>query len=115
MFRSGRNAGIGSNRDRTRDHKYSQPPSYRNALNIASRGPDGVAWAVSDRDVQEIMDDFELTWETDMEKAGGPMVSGNKGCVFMWNGQEMRLEKVWTGSYNLYKGRWKPDPRWRGD
>lgn len=100
-------------RDRYWDQEME--PSYTRTLEIVAKVPEGMGWAISEEDGMRILKDFALTLTTDMERAGGPMTSGNKGAKFEYRGMIFRVEREWTGKWKLYKGIWKPDPHWTGD
>ena len=80
-------------------------------LDIAKEGfRGGPGWAINPAWAQEIINRFNL----DLAQGPGDM-TGERSAIFLWKGEELRLKKEFPSRWQVYKGAWKPDPRWTGD
>jgi hypothetical protein len=82
-------------------------PTWQYILPVASRG-EGVNWALSPGDAQEMIKDLKI----ELTKGGG--VPGELSAVFEYEEHTFTITH-YLSKYEVFGGRWKPDPRFTGD
>ncbi len=80
------------------------------ALTVARAGAEGIPWALGENWGEALIRRFGIKMECRMGD-----LTGEESGLFIYENTLMRLKKTWTNQYQLYKGDWKPDPRYTGD
>jgi hypothetical protein len=84
--------------------------SYSNALKLIKKAHKGISFSISKRMAEDLIKDFNLKLEQRHYN-----MSGETSALFEFEGEQIRIENEWTGSYRLYHGDWESDPHWTGD
>lgn len=79
-------------------------------LDIAARGFEGIGLSIPESWANQLVEQFGLS----LECRNGDM-SGEKSALFQYNGQTLRLKLSFPHRWQVFRGDWKPDPRWTGD
>ena len=82
-------------------------PTWKFVLTLASRGL-RTQHRMSKEDAEMMMEELGI----DLTRSGG--IPSEISAVFAYKGEEFTITK-YLGKYEVFGGRWKPDPRWTGD
>jgi hypothetical protein len=83
---------------------------WQTVLKIAAQGNEGVGWTISEEWARAMIATLGLS----LAQGPGDM-SGEKSALFKYKGTVLRLKRAFPSHWKVYKGPWKPDPRWTGD
>jgi len=89
---------------------YSIEGQVKSVLTVVRGAYEGIPFTIGNDVAEHIIKEHKLTLECrhcDM--------SGEKSALFEYEGKTLRLERTWTGRWEIYLGDWKPDPHWTGD
>jgi len=79
-------------------------------LRIASSSCPALGWTLPTTFALELIDRFDL----EPKQRRGDM-TGERSALFDFEGETLRLKLCFPSRWKIFRGDWKPDPRWTGD